>query len=541
MKPRRRSPRAAGSAATDESEAAQESLPPTRRRLAPTRRTRASSPLPSPDVKTSTESENESVEEPQEHQETETSPSPPTDPVRRTGRRSLLADDDKDQAASDVESEQGSESQESPVDNDDEKKQGAFDIESTEQGSESQASPLVNSNDDKKPAAVETTETQAANSEPKAPPDPEVPSEAAQSKAVQDALVPEALANGGGELGNGEPGVLPANKRPASARIRDHEHRHKTRRTTTELDEGTLTAVKTYLKDNIQGDSILDENEIALFILKMDRLATEQTRYQQRLTGDSDDEDDSLYGEILAEEEEHALAQSFFRSVVNKVKKIDDDVQLDKGTLDWIRRATGLQKNNLAVHARQGSTLTQEPGMAAPMRRSARRYTRGMARSSRTQKRQKDLSFLMGAIGEMEEEFGKYERKRPPKRPARPVRRPRSLSPYQADDEEPARRKHKRKKNELVARYPKKARRGINDTASSGDVYITKLLVNGVHVSQQSNNWDLVRSFVSESQPSYVCICSFSHNSTYQILVVQGGAQEGAVTRIPADETQRIW
>jgi hypothetical protein len=280
---------------------------------------------------------------------------------------------------------------------------------------------------------------------------------------------------------------------------RSHRSREKktgSRKLPNELDEGTLQAVKTYLADNINGDEVLDEVEMVAFMVRMDRAATEQTRYQQKLVGDSDEEDDELYCDILAEEEEHALGQSFFKSVVHKVKKQDDDLTLDKGTLDWIRRAAGLQKNNNVVHSRQTANASREPGVAGT-RMSARRYTRGMATNSRTQKRKKDMRHLTDAVDELEKEFGPFERterKIPEKRKREPRR---SVSPYQADDDEPSSRSAKRKKKSaLVARMPmpKKARRGIIDTGSSTrDVRVSKVLVDGEHISRGTNDWDVVR------------------------------------------------
>lgn len=324
-----------------------------------------------------------------------------------------------------------------------------------------------------------------------------------------------ATTNGNGNHENGENGESLAQSRPK----RHHPHSdEKKKGRQYNLDEDTLQAVKTYLQEHVNGDQILDEVEMGNFMLRMDRLATEQTRYQQKLVGhadSSDDDDDSLYGEILAEEEEHALGQAFFKSMASKVKKRHEkEFDLDKTTLDWIRRAAGLQKNNPLVHShtsrQYGSTLLteqeQQPtatGVVAT-RRSARRYTRGMARTSRTQKRKKDLSYLTGAIDDMEKEFGKFERK---KRPAKPPPQPRLQrqvsSPHQADgggeDDEktsPIRLSgNKRKHKGLVAWYPKKARRGINDVGSRGEIIISSVLVDGVHVEAGTNTdaWEVVR------------------------------------------------
>jgi hypothetical protein len=310
---------------------------------------------------------------------------------------------------------------------------------------------------------------------------------------------------------------------------RSHRSRDKTagtRKSPNELDEDTLQAVKTYLSENINGDEVLDEIELVSFMLRMDRLSTEQTRYQQKLVGDSDEEDDDLYNDILAEEEEHALGQSFFKSMVHKVKKQNDDISLDRGTLDWIRRAAGLQKNNLLVHSRQTASASQEPGVAAT-RMSAKRYTRGMAKTSRTQKRKKDMRHLTDAVDELEKEFGPFERKRPEKRKHEHRR---SQSSHTADDDEPTipinpplKRK---KKAGLIARMPmpKSAKRGIIASGSSTrDVRVSKVLVDGEHIGAGTHDWDVV-SLLLFQRCQQLVYCANLSNTVYfvQTLSVQG-------------------
>jgi hypothetical protein len=316
---------------------------------------------------------------------------------------------------------------------------------------------------------------------------------------------------------------------------RSHRHRDKTigiRKSPNELDESTLQAVKTYLSENINGDEVLDEVELVSFMLRMDRLSTEQTRYQQKLVGDSDEEDDELYNDILAEEEEHALGQSFFKSMVHKVKKQNDEISLDKGTLDWIRRAAGLQKNNLLVHSRQTATASREPGATGvtATRMSAKRYTRGMAKTSRTQKRKKDMRHLTDAVDELEKEFGPFERKRPEKR-SRENRR--SVSPHKADDDEPIipiDPPLKRKKKVLVARMPmpmskpKSTKHGIIDKRpSTRDVRVSKVLVDGEHIGAGTHDWDVVSLLLLQRFKQLVHCANLSNTAYFvQTLSVQG-------------------
>jgi hypothetical protein len=304
---------------------------------------------------------------------------------------------------------------------------------------------------------------------------------------------------------------------------RSHRSRDKTtasRKSPNELDESTLQAVKTYLSENIDGDEVLDEVELTSFMLRMDRLSTEQTRYQQKLVGDSDEEDDELYNDILAEEEEHALGQSFFKSVVHKVKKQNDEISLDKGTLDWIRRAAGLQKNNLLVHSRQTATASREPGSTST-RMSAKRYTRGMARTSRTQKRKKDMRHLTDAVDELEKEFGPFERKRPAKRSREPRR---SVSPQKADDDDdepiiPINPPLKRKKGKaLVARMSirKSAKRGIIvEGPSTRDVRVTKVLVDGEHIGRGTDDWDVVSLLLFQRCKQLVRCANISNTGVF--------------------------
>jgi len=214
-----------------------------------------------------------------------------------------------------------------------------------------------------------------------------------------------------------------------------YHHHHHHYKPPKYLHEETMQAVNKYLDEHFPND-ILNDDEVVAFLLRMERLATQQTEYQQRLVGiDSDESDGSLFDEILLEEEEHALGKEFFTNMVSTIEK-QTSLTLDKKTLAWIKRAAGL-------HRSRSDALKEvvEDEAVPGTRRSERRYTRGMARTTRNKRRERGLNTLTSVVSELEKDYGPF--------PVRRAARKRSLSPYQADDEMAGKR---RRENESSKR-----------------------------------------------------------------------------------------
>lgn len=201
------------------------------------------------------------------------------------------------------------------------------------------------------------------------------------------------------------------------------------------LDERTLALFKNYLDGN-KGD-ILDDDDVVDFSIRMDRIANQQARYQMALVSgrptakaaeasdisEAGSDDTSIFEECLAEEEEHAIGHDLFKKVVfniahqqssdgktalagnsgSKTSIITGSKTLDKKTLTWIKRATGLHRSETGTVLVKSKNSDAKGG-----RMSTRRYTRMQARDSRQKKRERGLDILGLAISELEEKYGPF-------------------------------------------------------------------------------------------------------------------------------------
>jgi len=261
-----------------------------------------------------------------------------------------------------------------------------------------------------------------------------------------------------------------------------HERKHKT---PSYLDEKTLAAFKSYFSTESVCEA-LDDDAIVLFMAKMDRLAIQQKRYQDELLGcDSDDSDGLMFDELLLEEEDHALGHELFRTIVAKIQETKKGLTLDKRTMSWIKRAAGLHR-----HSGGHKIGSHEESRNKDEKRNLRnrRLTRGMAHTTRKNKRAKGLNFLTGALEDLEKEVGRFKRKKP--------YRERPLSPYQADDESVATNSElsedsspvRRTWEGLIARVTKKKKRiGGEAVKTTREVRVVRVLVGGDNIDDKTD------------------------------------------------------
>lgn len=193
---------------------------------------------------------------------------------------------------------------------------------------------------------------------------------------------------------------------------RPHHHRHN-------LNEDTLKMLKSYLQLD-QGE-YLDEDAIAVRMLRTDRVTSERIRFYYAY-GDSeeddDDDDDAALRRAYQAAEDYTLALDFYKKAVADTQAANPNSVIDKRTLNWLRRAMGLHRHNDLWETTPGHLAEQsdesddEAGSQGP---KPRRRTRGMARSTRIRKREQrvtrenmDLDALMMAVTDLEKEFGPF-------------------------------------------------------------------------------------------------------------------------------------
>ena len=189
-----------------------------------------------------------------------------------------------------------------------------------------------------------------------------------------------------------------------------HYHRHN-------LNEDTLAMLKSYLQSH-QGE-YLDEDAIAVRMLRTDRVTSERIRLDYPYGGSEEDEDDdAALRRAYQAAEDYTLALDFYRKVVADTQTANPRTALDKRTLNWLRKAMGLHHHkdlwettpsHLAEQSEGSDDETGSQGL------KPRRRTRGMARSTRIRKREQRvtrenmcLDALMMAVTDLEEEFGPF-------------------------------------------------------------------------------------------------------------------------------------
>lgn len=205
-----------------------------------------------------------------------------------------------------------------------------------------------------------------------------------------------------------------------------------------QLDEATMDLLKEYVLNDIEENQqnkmgmyrseILVENDIELFMARTIRIANEQVRYNGPFaTGDqsdSDDDDFSCYMNFLNETEDQAIDQEYFKKIVSKMRNdvrmrdgpnTKDNVDLDKRTLNWVRRKVSQPRKQHEVHdthvseyqrkedheMQQTSEKCDDSSVKRPNRTVATRgFTRKLAHQGRKHKRSLDiLSLALGELG----------------------------------------------------------------------------------------------------------------------------------------------
>jgi hypothetical protein len=182
--------------------------------------------------------------------------------------------------------------------------------------------------------------------------------------------------------------------------------------------------LKSYLQSN--QSEYLDEDAIAVRILRIDRVASERVRFHHDLCEDSEEENDaaSALQKAYQAAEEYTLALDFYKKVVADVQEKNPDTPLDKRTRNWLRKAVGLQNRNdlweTTTAGQQGERSDEsddDDAASQPFEKGPkpRRLTRGMARSSRIRKQEErmnrenmDLAALILAVTDLEAEFGPF-------------------------------------------------------------------------------------------------------------------------------------
>ena len=196
------------------------------------------------------------------------------------------------------------------------------------------------------------------------------------------------------------------------------------------LDEATLQAIKTVLSQGAQEDT-LDEDEVAMNAVKTSRYANERTRYRQNVLEGSDQEEETFYARVYREEESYALSNEFFKSVTNEaqnqaaaeINDDSDDFQMDKRTLNWLKRAAGLVRPYDPMDTYESKYLSEDDEPegdtdSGDKQAAPRRMTRGLARSTRVKRREQririenqGLTALMEAVLDLESERGPFVEK----------------------------------------------------------------------------------------------------------------------------------
>lgn len=242
-----------------------------------------------------------------------------------------------------------------------------------------------------------------------------------------------------------------------------HRHHHD------DLDDDTLEGMYHFLATPQLREDKLLEDELLVAMHRTQKTALQRAR-SFRALGNTEETEDLLFNDCLAEVEEQTLADELFQDMIHHLEGNDDNdsqtkdsiasgsahkKSLDRRTVSWVKRSigVGLRKRNVPSRFQQ-HLLTQNTGRVT---------TRGKAKStaqSKRKKSQQDLDLLHNVVKEISAERGE------PFRLSKPSTR-RSVSPvYQADDEvskgSRARSKGKASEREDGHKSKKMSRRGSN-------------------------------------------------------------------------------
>ena len=186
------------------------------------------------------------------------------------------------------------------------------------------------------------------------------------------------------------------------------------------LDEDTLRGMKDYLQ-NCRDTTELDDDEITSMMIRLDRNVENRARYAADFHPlEEIVDDEKIRKEVYKEEEEYMVSHEFIKEMHVKLqKKKKKRGYPDKRTLNWVKRAAGFnRKDHHLAHAAIGGfddDDDEDGNDGGPKKIVPRRYTRGMARSTRMKKKEefifKDtigLKSLLHCIKEMEPEQGPF-------------------------------------------------------------------------------------------------------------------------------------
>ena len=192
------------------------------------------------------------------------------------------------------------------------------------------------------------------------------------------------------------------------------------------LDPNTLQCVKQKVQQSWDQD-FLDEDEVIHFGLKMDRLATDRlyeynvmyggttttttTRGSDPIwtTATSDITDQALFSDFLQEEESHALGKELLQDSVAELTK--QKINVDKGTISWIRRASGIHRSKNALDYPSSRHHRHHDDERAPPSRNNNsvKFTRKAARDRKDKQQNLGLEVLVDATKEFEATIQKYQ------------------------------------------------------------------------------------------------------------------------------------
>lgn len=119
-----------------------------------------------------------------------------------------------------------------------------------------------------------------------------------------------------------------------------HHHHHHGHR----LNDETLNRLKAYLQSEKLNEK-LDEDAIAVKMLRTDKAASDRVRFLHDPYADSDEEESTPKQSYQAAED-YTLAMSFYKKVIAETQDEDPNVALDKRTLNWLQKALGLHRRN---------------------------------------------------------------------------------------------------------------------------------------------------------------------------------------------------
>jgi hypothetical protein len=175
------------------------------------------------------------------------------------------------------------------------------------------------------------------------------------------------------------------------------------------LNEGELELVHSYLKRHVTKlQDELDDDAVALRILRMDRLAKQRVKLVQDVEADSEEEESRVVqSDAYRQEMDFITRHDFYKQVTHFTKSSNFET---KKTMSWFKKRLGLQrtKPSNAVLAQgvgngshEGSCVSQTETttiIVLVKDKGSDGYTRGMARQSRVreERRRTDCKRKLG-------------------------------------------------------------------------------------------------------------------------------------------------